>query len=86
MKCQLTPTKTTYGRSQCHVAAWPRDQDHRERGVAGASARDPKGVRRAPSKTLSWDCLLLGVTPPRTSLWQGPKADGVITFYFSWYH
>ena len=32
------------------------------------------------------ECLVLGVIPPRTSLRQGPKWDGVITYYFSWYH
>ena len=71
---QLNPTKT---------------QAHGERRVAGASAPGPggpKGAQRAPQKNLSWECLLLGVIPPRTSLRQGPKGDGVITYYFFWYH
>jgi len=33
-----------------------------------------------------WECLLLGVIPPRTSLRQGSNRDVVITYYFSWYH
>jgi len=54
-------------------------QAHQERGVAGASAPGPggpKGAQWAPSKNLSWECLLLGVIPQGPLYGRGPKEMG----------